>query len=1312
MDRDRRGSWVAVGVLGLLAALAVAAAAFPVGGFVRSGDPMIGRVHATATLLADGRVLVAGGGTASAELYDPATGTFSPTGSMGTVRSLASATRLPDGRVLVAGGQGTATTTASADLYSSTTGTFSPTGSLLAPRFFHVAAPLPGGRVLVAGGQSATGLDLATAEVWSPATGLFAATGSLPTGRRATSATPLLDGRVLVVGGANTSGGPAPTLADAYLYDAVTGAFTPTGTPAIARHGHVAVRLRDGRVLVAGGFEFITNSHPTGAEIYDPNTGAFTPTGHLTVGRLHADAALLPDGKVLVVGGLFVGTSTFLDTAEVYDPATGTFQLVPTALTDPRYFGTATALADGRVLSVTGLSGCCVPRTADLYVHPNTAPVADPQAVTTAEDTPVAITLTGSDAEGSPLAFAIAMPPAHGTLSGMPPGLLYTPAANYHGPDSFTFTASDGVATSAAATVSITVTAVSDAPVARDDAYTTAEDATLIAAPGILANDTDADGGPLTAVLVSGPAHGTLVLGPGGSFTYTPAPDYHGPDGFTYRASDGEATSAPATVSITVTPVNDAPVAAAQGVTTAEDTPVGITLGGSDADGDALAFAVVTGPAHGTLTGTPPALTYTPAANYHGPDGFTFTASDGGATSAPATVSITVTPVNDAPVANAQAVATPEDIPLVVTLTGADVEGSPLGFTVTAGPAHGTLGPVVVTGPNTATVTYTPDPGFAGPDGFLFTVSDGTASLPAAVAVTVTPVNDGPVANAQSVETDEDTAVPVVLTGSDPEGDPLTFAVVAGPLHGTLAGTPPALVYTPDSNFHGPDSISFTVSDGALTSAVAVVAFTVRPVNDGPTASSFAETTPEDTPRAVTLLGSDPEGDPLTFAVVAGPIHGTLGPVVGSQVTYTPAPDFHGLDSFAVVASDGARTSGPATVTILVTPVNDSPSANSQAVATAEDTPVALTLSGSDPDGNPLAFTITTGPAHGALSGIPPALTYTPAANFHGVDAFTFTVGDGTAASAPAVVTIAVAPVNDAPVAVSQSVTTPAGTPVAVLLGGTDADGDALAFTVTAAPAHGTLTGTPPGLVYTPASGFQGTDSFAFVAHDGAATSAPAVVAIAVQGGNRPPRARDDAARTVDHAAVTVPVLANDSDPDGDRLAVAGVGPATWGSAVPRPDGQVRYMPDLLGTLAAAVRNLGLDHKVANGLLSKIAAAAAALARGHEDPAVHQLRALEGELEALVRSRRLALGPGRAVIAAVTALMTGTVVDSFTYVVSDGHGGTATATVRVAVALHRLYHHDDEDHDSGGHHDGGPDHHGGHGDHDGHGGGGDDRGDR
>src|SRR5439155_2532881 len=221
-------------------------------------------------------------------------------------------------------------------------------------------------------------------------------------------------------------------------------------------------------------------------------------------------------------------------------------------------------------------------------------------------------------------------------------------------------------------------------------------------------------------------------------------------------------------------------------------------LTGTDSNGDTLTYSIVVGPTHGTLTGTAPNVTYTPAANYNGPDSFTFKANDGTLNSNIATVTITVTAVNDPPVANAQSVSTNQDTAKAISLTATDVDGDPLTYAIVTAPTHGALSGVA---PN---VTYTPAAGYSGPDSFTFKANDGTVdSAAATVSLTVVHVNHAPVADAQAVTTEEDTAKAITLTASDVDGDTLTYAIVAAPTHGALSGTAPNVTYTPAANYNG-----------------------------------------------------------------------------------------------------------------------------------------------------------------------------------------------------------------------------------------------------------------------------------------------------------------------------------------------------------------------------------------------------------------------------------------------------------------------------------------------------------------------------
>ncbi len=258
---------------------------------------------------------------------------------------------------------------------------------------------------------------------------------------------------------------------------------------------------------------------------------------------------------------------------------------------------------------------------------------------------------------------------------------------------------------------------LNQAPVPQDQQVETLEDTAV--SGQLTASDGPMDAGKLAYALAQAPAHGDVIVNPDGSFTYTPLADYNGPDSFSFAVSDWQLTST-GTVSIDVTPVNDAPVAQGQDVNTLEDTAVSGQLVASDIDSAALVFALAQAPAHGqVVVNADGSFTYNPAADYSGPDSFSFIASDGELSSL-AEVSIAVAPVNDAPVAHTQAIGTSEDTPVAINLAGSDLETAANGliFTIVNAPSNGTLSL------SDNHVVYTPGPGYSGLDSFSFSVTD------------------------------------------------------------------------------------------------------------------------------------------------------------------------------------------------------------------------------------------------------------------------------------------------------------------------------------------------------------------------------------------------------------------------------------------------------------------------------------------------------------------------------------------------------------------------------------------------------------
>lgn len=340
---------------------------------------MTARQLFTATLLPDGKVLATGGQdnfnvvtAQSAELFDPATGTWTATGSLNTRRFSHAATLLSDGKVLVAGGDSLFTPTTTAELFDPSTGIWTTTGSLHDARRTHTQTLLPDGKVLAAAGFyddfGYGGFPIKTAELYDPTSGTWATTGSLAKFREGHTATLLANGQVLVAGGADFSSNGGGFLASTELYDPTSGTWAAGADLTTERSGHTGTLLPNGQVLVAGGYT-TTNGYLASAELYDPASDTWTATGDLNTARENHTATLLSDGKVLVAGGINSNGSPV--SAELYDPSTGLWTTTASLATG-RFAHTATLLPDGSVLIAGGNSVFGAANTldsAELYVQ-------------------------------------------------------------------------------------------------------------------------------------------------------------------------------------------------------------------------------------------------------------------------------------------------------------------------------------------------------------------------------------------------------------------------------------------------------------------------------------------------------------------------------------------------------------------------------------------------------------------------------------------------------------------------------------------------------------------------------------------------------------------------------------------------------------------------------------------------------------------------------------------------------------------------------------------------------------------------------
>ncbi|AWG83863.1 tandem-95 repeat protein [Vibrio parahaemolyticus] len=734
-----------------------------------------------------------------------------------------------------------------------------------------------------------------------------------------------------------------------------------------------------------------------------------------------------------------------------------------------------------------------------------------------------------------------------------------SPTADWNGSETLTFTATDPSGESISQRVDFTVAPVAD--IVADKATVVEDTPTIIK---VLGNDTfEGDDQVVSLDTNNGPANGTVSVNPDGSVTYTPNDNYHGTDSFTYIVTSG-GVSESTTVSVDVTPVNDAPVAKDDIATTQEDTAVTIDVlpNDSDVDGDKLSIESASVPKEqGTVEVVNGKLVFTPAENFNGDAEITYTVTDGELTDE-AKVTVTVNPVNDAPTIKVDAVESiTEDAvstdTVVATLTVRDTDTPEDQLTVSL--ENNSNGYFVLVG-NEVKLTQ------AGVDAvnndelnlkdltISASVSDGVnPTANDSDSLIVNRVNDAPVAKDDIATTQEDTAVTidVLPNDSDVDGDKLSLQSASVPeAQGKVEIVDGKLVFTPAENFHGDAEITYTLTDGALTDQ-ATVNVTVNAVNDTPVVESNLadQTLAEDfTPYTIDLNTAFSDVDnvdgELTFSVSGN--SNVLVSIENGIATISPTADWNGSETLTFTATDPSGESVSQTVDFTVAPVVDIKADSTNVV---EDTPTIINVLGNDTfegDGKVVSLDTNNGPANGTVSVNPDgSVTYTPNDNYQGTDSFTYIVTSG-GVSESTTVSVDVTPVNDAPVAKDDTAITDEDTPVTIdaLPNDNDIDGDKLSIQSASVPeAQGKVEIVDGKLVFTPAENFNGDAEITYTVTDGELTD-EAKVAVTVNPVNDAPTIKVDAVESITEDAVnTDTVVASltvrDTDTPEDQLTVS-----------------------------------------------------------------------------------------------------------------------------------------------------------------------------
>ena len=740
-----------------------------------------------------------------------------------------------------------------------------------------------------------------------------------------------------------------------------------------------------------------------------------------------------------------------------------------------------------------------------------------------------------------------------------------------------------------------------DAPVATNDAYTVAEGGTLdVPAPGVLTNDFDAAGDPMTAVLVTGPAHASsFILNADGSFTYVHDGGETTSDSFTYRANDGAFDSNIATVAISVSPVNDVPVAVDDASTLAEGGTLhvaspGVLTNDTDPDGPSEIAVLVSGPAHASSFTLNPngEVLYVHDGSDTTSDSFTYKVNDGLGDSNVATVRLTITAVDDTPLANDDSYSTTEGGTLDVAAPGVlandvDPAGAPLHATLVSGPAHASSFTLNANG----SFTYVHNGSETTTDSFTYRADNGSASSNVAtVIISVAPVNDAPVAQDDSYATEEGGTLTISAPGvlgndSDPDGPTLTAILVSGPAHAAFAlNANGSFTYVHDGSETTSDTFTYKADDGSSESNVATVTITIAPANDDPIANDDSYSVSESgslnvAPAGVLGNDSDPDSSTLTAILVSGPAHSASFALDGNgSFSYVHDGGETTSDSFTYRANDGSLDSNIATVTIHIEPVDDAPIATNESYGVDEGGTLTVAVPGvlgndTDVDTPTLTAILVSGPAHAS------SFTLNPGGSFNYVhdgsettsDSFTYKANDGSSDSNVATVTITIAAVNDAPVASPDAFGVDEGGTLNVpapgaLSNDTDPDSTFTAALVSS-PLHGAsfVFNSDGSFTYVHDGSDASSDTFTYRTNDGALDSNIASVTINIAPVNDPPIATDDTYGVDEGATLTVAVpgvLGNDTDPDSTLTAILLSGPAHASSFTLNPNGSFQYVHD------------------------------------------------------------------------------------------------------------------------------------------------------
>ncbi|MEJ2880807.1 Ig-like domain-containing protein [Pedobacter sp. GR22-6] len=782
--------------------------------------------------------------------------------------------------------------------------------------------------------------------------------------------------------------------------------------------------------------------------------------------------------------------------------------------------------------TLSSAAGCTA--SDDVQLTVNHPPVAVNDVATTPLNTSVPISIVDNDTDDNGNAnigrgsIVIKTQPSNGTLSiNFTTGIVtYLPNSGFTGTDTFTYTVKD--ANGAESNVATVTIVVNKTLVGTNDVTTTNVNTPVVV--HVLDNDPKKAGA--SVLKNSDPLHGSIIVNPDGTISYTPVTGYSGKDTFTYKLvnSNGD-ESDPITVTVNVKPT---------GLTdtgnTRSNEAIIIPVKDNDPGKSGTTVVPLTSPLNGSISVNPAGnVVYTPTVGFSGKDTFQYLLRTAdGVDSDPIIVNINVKPVGSPDI-----ITTTPDVAVILPIKDNDLSKTGTTIVLSTNPVNG----LVSIGPD-GTVGYTPNTGYSGKDTFTYQLrtADGLDSDPIIVNITVKPMG-----STDNVITAPNTSTIIQVKDNDVSKLNTTLTITTNPLHGAaIVNANGTVTYTPAMGYSGKDVFTYTLRtpDGIDSDPITVN------INIKPIGSTDNVSTEISTPVTILVKDNDLSKTGTTVSLTSTPTNGTAVINGTGNPVYTPNPGFFGKDSFYYILR---TTDGLDSDPILVN-VDIRPAGSPDNVSTPPATPINIIVKNNDVSKTGTTVTISSNPTNGAVVlNADGSTTYTPNAGFSGKDTFTYflNTSDGVQ-STPITVTITVKPIG-----VSDNVVTPPNTPITISVKDNDPSKNGTTVVVVTNAAHGAVVLNPAGLpVYTPNTGYSGKDTFTYILRtaDGV-DSDPITVNIGIK-----PIGLDDIANTITNIPVNIPVKDNDPSKTG-TTTVINTNPAN-GSVVLNTDGSVAYTPN------------------------------------------------------------------------------------------------------------------------------------------------------